>query len=259
MPRTRTLGSRARRSCLHSRQRAATSSRRRTQRNSATNPQDRTWSRSARPRRVTSRRFRSALTATSMQSTVADAISVVSQSGATVPSTTVYDADTRTATVTIANAPVRRAHPRYRHHARRLRRQALAQSFTGSGRSRLLSAALRECSRCSVACTGMRIVPSAAVQGSSALDTQRAVRATHRRLHARARCASGRSVTIAAQYMAMPSKRTTSCTGTSSQPSACCGSGRARQRVRNGEVIPRTSCNASTSADSCSGACRHPR
>jgi hypothetical protein len=38
-------------------------------------------------------------------STVADAISVVSQSGSTLPSTAVYDADTRTATVTIANAP----------------------------------------------------------------------------------------------------------------------------------------------------------
>ena len=38
-------------------------------------------------------------------STVADAISVVSQSGSTLPSTAVYVADTRTATVTIANAP----------------------------------------------------------------------------------------------------------------------------------------------------------
>jgi hypothetical protein len=38
-------------------------------------------------------------------STVADAVSVVSESGATIPSTTVYDADTRTATITIANAP----------------------------------------------------------------------------------------------------------------------------------------------------------
>jgi hypothetical protein len=37
--------------------------------------------------------------------TVADAISVVSQAGSTVPSTAVYDADTRTATVTITNAP----------------------------------------------------------------------------------------------------------------------------------------------------------
>jgi hypothetical protein len=38
-------------------------------------------------------------------STVAGAVSVVSESGATVPSTTVYNADTRTATITIANAP----------------------------------------------------------------------------------------------------------------------------------------------------------
>jgi hypothetical protein len=37
--------------------------------------------------------------------TVAGAISVTSQFGSTVPSTTVYDADTRTATVTIASAP----------------------------------------------------------------------------------------------------------------------------------------------------------
>jgi hypothetical protein len=37
--------------------------------------------------------------------TVADAISVVSQSGSTVASTAVYDADTRTATVTVANPP----------------------------------------------------------------------------------------------------------------------------------------------------------
>ena len=37
--------------------------------------------------------------------TVADAISVVSQSGSTVHSTAVYNADTRTATVTITNAP----------------------------------------------------------------------------------------------------------------------------------------------------------
>jgi hypothetical protein len=37
--------------------------------------------------------------------TVAGAISVVSQSGSTVPSTAVYNADTRTATVTIASAP----------------------------------------------------------------------------------------------------------------------------------------------------------
>jgi hypothetical protein len=38
-------------------------------------------------------------------STVAGAVSVVTESGATVPSTTAYDADTRTATITIANAP----------------------------------------------------------------------------------------------------------------------------------------------------------
>jgi hypothetical protein len=38
-------------------------------------------------------------------STVVGAVSVVSESGATVPSTTVYNADTRTATITIANAP----------------------------------------------------------------------------------------------------------------------------------------------------------
>jgi hypothetical protein len=37
--------------------------------------------------------------------TVAGAISVVSQSGSTIPSTAVYNADTRTATVTITNAP----------------------------------------------------------------------------------------------------------------------------------------------------------
>ena len=37
--------------------------------------------------------------------TVAGAISVLSASGATLPSTAVYNADTRTATVTIANAP----------------------------------------------------------------------------------------------------------------------------------------------------------
>jgi hypothetical protein len=37
--------------------------------------------------------------------TVAGAISVISQSGSTVPSTAFYNADTRTATVTITNAP----------------------------------------------------------------------------------------------------------------------------------------------------------
>ena len=59
---------RARRSCLRRRQRAAISSRQRTHRNSATSPQGRTWSRSARTPRVTLRRFRSASTVTSMQS-----------------------------------------------------------------------------------------------------------------------------------------------------------------------------------------------
>jgi len=38
-------------------------------------------------------------------STVAAAISVLTESGSTLPSTAVYNPDTRTATVTIANAP----------------------------------------------------------------------------------------------------------------------------------------------------------
>ena len=46
--------------------------------------------------------------------------------------------------------------------------------------------------------------------------------------------------------------------GTSSQPAGCRGSGPARQRVRNGDVIPRISCNALASAASWSGGVRTP-
>jgi hypothetical protein len=64
--------------------------------------------------------------------TVADAISVVSQSGSTVASTAVYNADTRTATVTISNAPSGQLTLEIATTLADFEGQALANSFKAS-------------------------------------------------------------------------------------------------------------------------------